>query len=116
MKLRRWMTEILLDVTTEMMEEVATEVVNRARMKGILQPSLAPTSCVGLLTVGEQSLLWHCLLLCSFDSSLLVLMYFCIRQKTKTITLAALMESKKDVLTSSFKLFFQCGVRLQWLV
>ncbi|KAK3884133.1 hypothetical protein Pcinc_000902 [Petrolisthes cinctipes] len=33
LKLRRWMTEILLDVTTDMMEEVAGEVVSRARMK-----------------------------------------------------------------------------------
>lgn len=76
MKLRRWMTEILLDVTTDMMEEVASEVVNRARMKGILQPSLAPTPFVGPLALGEQSLLWHSLILCSFDSSLLALTYF----------------------------------------
>lgn len=76
MKLRRWMTEILLDVTTDMMEEVASEVVNRARMKGTLQPSLAPTFSVGALARGEQSLLWHCLMLCSFDSSLLAMTFF----------------------------------------
>lgn len=34
------MTEILLDVTTEMIKEVSTEVVNRARMKGTLTPAL----------------------------------------------------------------------------
>lgn len=38
LKLRRWMTEILLDVTTDMMEEVCGEVLNRARMKGIKVP------------------------------------------------------------------------------
>jgi len=32
-KLRRWMTEILLDVTTDMMGEIAGEVINRARMR-----------------------------------------------------------------------------------
>ncbi|XP_063591061.1 arginine/serine-rich protein PNISR-like [Penaeus indicus] len=44
LKLRRWMTEILLDVTTEMMEEVASEVLNRARMKGT---PFTGVSCVG---------------------------------------------------------------------
>lgn len=42
-----------------MMEEVATEVLNRARMKGILEPPFAPHLSVGALA-GEQSLPWHC--------------------------------------------------------
>lgn len=84
------MTEILLDVTTDMMEEVAAEVVNRARMKGTLRPSLAPTPSVGALARGEQSLLWHCLMLCSFDSSLLAMTF--LSDQKKTIT-AAVMDS-----------------------
>lgn len=32
--LRRWMTEILLDVTTSLMTEVAQEVISRAKAKG----------------------------------------------------------------------------------
>lgn len=67
------MTEILLDVTTEMMEEVATEVVNRARMKGILRVILVTSSLfVVVLGDGEQSLSWHLFINCSFHSSLLV--------------------------------------------
>lgn len=39
-KLRRWMTEILLDVTSSLMEEVATEVIQRARRKGIIEKGI----------------------------------------------------------------------------
>ena len=83
-KLRRWMTEILLDVTTEMMEEVSAEVVNRARMKGILQVTLVPCcSSVVILGGGEQSLTWHCFIYCSFHSSLLVNNVSISKEKTK---------------------------------
>lgn len=61
LKLRRWMTEILLDVTTEMMEEVASEVLNRARMKGT---PLTGVSCVGRV-VSTVALHWQSLTLSS---------------------------------------------------
>ena len=32
--LKRWMTEILLEVTTELMEEVSEDVIARAKAKG----------------------------------------------------------------------------------
>lgn len=59
LKLRRWMTEILLDVTTEMMEEVASEVLNRARMKGT---PLTGVSCVGRV-ISTVALHWQSLTL-----------------------------------------------------
>lgn len=61
LKLRRWMTEILLDVTTEMMEEVASEVLNRARMKGT---PLTGVSCGGRV-VSTVALYWQSLTLSS---------------------------------------------------
>ena len=37
LKLRRWMTEILLEVTTSMMNEVSSEVITRAKLKGMFK-------------------------------------------------------------------------------
>lgn len=62
------MTEILLDVTTDMMEEVAGEVVSRARMKGthITSPSHLYTLPCRLTPGGAESfirLAWQVLIL-----------------------------------------------------